>query len=91
MRIKTIDSDVFEGQDAKDIVRQMNRVNWNAPERKGDYMQSVAIKVWAMTHYRMAAPMMPPTTKADTFLAELADLGLIEILPDSTLARPVAS
>lgn len=49
MRVKALDGEVFEGEDARDVVRQMKNIEWNAPHRKRDYMAEVIERVQAMT------------------------------------------
>ena len=78
MRIQTTDGIVFEGQDAKEVVRKMRDTQWGAPVIKREYMEEVKDRLSGMPgstgiiHDRGAA----------AFLASLAGNGLIRVVPD---------
>ena len=70
--VTTTDQQTFTGADAQDIVSQMRDAQWNAPDKKRDYMQQTAERVEQMTGER-------PRTDATGFLTDLAKAGLITV------------
>lgn len=81
MRIQTTDGYVFEGADAKEIVRKMRDTQWGTPVLKREYMEEVRDRLNGA----------PGTTEividrgADAFLASLSASGLIRIIPDNEI------
>jgi hypothetical protein len=76
LKVDTHDGTVFEGDDAKDIVRQMKMTEWGHPEKKRDYMEEVAERIEQMTGSEV------PHGSAASFLLGLAEAGLITITSD---------
>lgn len=76
--VKTNDEQVFQGEDAKVIVRAMKNAQWNAPDTKREYMEQAAERVRQMTGQR-------PREDAVGFLTDLQTAGLVTItLGDAT-------
>lgn len=81
MRIQTTDGYIFEGADAKEIVRKMRDTQWGTPVLKREYMQEVADRV-------TGAPGMTKIVidqGANAFLASLSANKLIRIVPDNEI------
>ena len=74
MKFRTNDdtATVFEGDDAREIVRQMRDSGWKEYDRKREYMSDVAERVAAMTGTKIDAG------DAESFLRGLEEAGLIE-------------
>lgn len=85
IRVDTKDGNLFEGVDAKDVVRQMKMTEWGHPEKKRDYMEEVAERVEQMTGREV------PHTSAAGFLLGLADAGIINVEADGhpLMANPL--
>ena len=73
LTVRCSDGAVFTGPDEKSIVRQMKHTDWNAPERKGEYMEDVAARVDMMTGQSVR------TTSVKTFLKDMQAVGLLAI------------
>jgi hypothetical protein len=81
MRIQTTDGLVFEGADAKEIVRKMRDTQWGAPVLKREYMEEVRDRL-------NGAPGMTEIVidrGADAFLSSLVTNGLIRIVPENEI------
>lgn len=87
IRIETNDGEIFTGNDAKDITRQMRDTQWNAPARKGDYIEEVVERVESLTG--VAPPSAHPSAeaflqyleRAKVITAEIVDLSETGLLP----------
>jgi len=76
MRIQTTDGYVFEGADAKEIVRKMRDTQWGAPVLKREYMEEVKDRLnVGIIHDK----------GADAFLTSLSDAGLIRFVPENEI------
>ena len=73
MRVICVDGAIFEGPDEKSIVRQMKETDWNAPERKGEYMEDVAARVDVVMGQSIRSG------SAKTFLKDLEAIGLLTV------------
>jgi hypothetical protein len=71
MRVKCSDGAVFSGPNEKVIVKQMQATDWNAPERKGEYMDDVAARVDTMLGLTIR------TGSAKMFLKDMEVAGLL--------------
>lgn len=60
----------FEGDDAREVVRQMRDSEWKWHDRKLDYMTAVAGRVEEITGQRVR-------TYAEAFVADLVALGFL--------------
>lgn len=78
LRVTCVDGAIFTGKDEKDIVRQMKHTDWNAPERKGEYMEDVAARVDTMMGQEIRV------TSAKVFLRDMQTVGLLTIQESST-------
>lgn len=85
LKVDAGNGDVFEGDDAKEIVRQMKMTEWGHPEKKRDYMEEVAERIEQMTGRTILH------TSAAQFLLSLADAGVITIVADGypLMANPL--
>lgn len=77
MRIKCSDGASFEGADEKAIVRAMQATDWNAPERKGEYMEDVSARVDLMLG------QVVRTGSAKMFLKDMEAIGLLTFEQDA--------
>jgi hypothetical protein len=73
MRVQCMDGAVFEGPDAKSIVSQMRKDEWNAPSKKREYMAEVSDRVEQMTGQDV------PDDNAMAFLTGLEAQGFLTI------------
>jgi hypothetical protein len=78
MRIQTTDGFVFEGEDAKEIVRKMRDTQWGAPVIKRDYMEEVKDRISGAP----GSTEIVADQGADAFLASLVSNNLIRFVPD---------
>ena len=53
LRVTTTDCEVFTGDNAKEIVRQMRNTQWGAPQPKRSYMVDVVERTEMMTGINM--------------------------------------
>lgn len=87
MIVKTNDGQTFTGDDAAHIVRQMRNTEWNAPERKRDYMLEVIQRVETITGVFVDQDDLPTNQDNDEhldpmkFLEYLQDVKLVRIEP----------
>lgn len=79
MRIQTTDKIVFEGTDAKEIVRKMRDTQWGAPVLKREYMEEVKDRLSGMPG---STPIIHDKG-ADAFLVSLCHNGLIRFVPEN--------
>jgi hypothetical protein len=70
--VTTIEGATFSGSSQKAIIRQMRDTQWNRPDRKGEYMEDVAGRVYSIT----GCAVRPV---ADHFLTDLQAAGLLTI------------
>lgn len=80
MRIQTTDGYVFEGADAKEIVRKMRDTQWGAPVLKREYMVEVRDRLSGAD----ATPIVADKG-ADAFLASLVFAKLIRFVPENEI------
>lgn len=76
MIVKTGEGQEFAGATAEAVVRQMRDTEWNAPEKKRDYMEEVAERVFNMTGLEIPSPTTIP---ASEFLQYLERAGLVTV------------
>lgn len=72
MKVTTDDGHIFEGADARAIVRAMADADWQRYDKKRDYMDDVAERVTMMTGFEVR-------TFAEGFVEDLATAGLIAV------------
>lgn len=83
--VTTNDGEVFTGKDEREIVLQMRNTQWNAPERKRDYMLEVIERAETMTGVFVNQDELPTNVDTDetlnpaAFLRYLRDAKLIEM------------
>lgn len=68
-KIITEDGATFEGEDARDLVRQMRDAGWQHYDRKRDYMEDVSSRIEQMTGE-------PVRTFAEGFIEDIIEAGL---------------
>ena len=74
MKVTMHDGAVFEGRDAKAIVRQMKHADWGAPPKKQAYMVEVAERL-----ADLGTTQVIRTHDAGLFLFDLAVAGLCRV------------
>lgn len=72
IRVIANDGSVFEGRDEVEVVRQMRAFQWEAPEKKGDYMEEVARRVNQMTGFGIR-------NDPHGFVSDLETLGMLRV------------
>jgi hypothetical protein len=73
MKRAIVGEDVFEGETADAIVRQMRAADWGSPDTKKEYMDGVRERV------QMIAGVVVRTDTADHFLRDLETAGMFRL------------
>lgn len=71
MKVTTEDGLRFEGRSAKQVVKEMERAQWQQYDTKHEYMEAVAERVESMTGTR------PRVSSAAHFVNDLVSIGLL--------------
>jgi hypothetical protein len=85
LTVTTKDGVQFRARDEKGIVRAMRRTQWNAPERKQEYIEEVCDRVFQMTGKAIGQPAN--TLNPASFLMYLIRAGLIQAIRVTPLKR----